>query len=140
MFCKTIIAASILAWLVIANPVPANVNQPITDSEWDNLYSGGLQRRHGAKVNQPITDAEYQALSDGGFNRRNASDETISSLVVRDKTMNCGHLVTGKSGSGGHGKWVPVQQFADLAEQFCESFFRGRGALPQRQFLNCWTQ
>ena len=124
MYGKILLTVTLLAGLVAANPMPqgkGKVNQPISDTEWDALRSGGLRARSAAKVNQPITDAEYQALNDGGLRRRNVSEEAASSLVARDSTMNCGHLVTGSGGSNGHGKWVPVQQFADLAAEFCKA-------------------
>ena len=109
----TSIAAS-----AFANPIPGSQNAPITDAEWQALQEGGLKARGSdASVNQPISDAEYQALQDGGLTKR---QDSPSELFKRDKVMNCGHLITGKGGSNGHGKWVPVQQFADLADTFCE--------------------
>jgi hypothetical protein len=68
------------------------------------------------KMNEPITDAEYKALQAAGLKVRAEDDHE---LITRDSTMNCGHLVSGKGGSNGHGKWVPVQAFANLANEFC---------------------
>ena len=104
-----------------ANPLPANVNTPISDAEWANLRDGGLKPRDAlpGTVNQPISDSEWQALHDGGLSRR--GDEV--SLVARDKVMNCGHLITGKDGSDGHGKWIPVADFVEAADRFCKYSF-----------------
>lgn len=104
-----------------ANPLPANVNTPISDAEWASLRDGGLKPRNAlpGTVNQPISDSEWQALRDGGLSRR--GDEV--SLVARDKVMNCGHLITGKDGSDGHGKWIPVADFVEAADRFCKYSF-----------------
>ena len=105
--------------LTTASPVPADVNVPITSAEWTNLGDGGLTRRDAqATVDQPITDAEWTALQDGGLSRRDES--APSSLIARDSTITCGHLVTGKGGSGGHGKWNPVAEFSQMADRFCK--------------------
>jgi hypothetical protein len=115
MYTKAIFAATFLSVMAAANPVPGDVNVPISDAEWQALRDSGLKPR--ATVNQPISDAEWQALEDAGLKARDDS----SSLVTRDKVMNCGHLVTGKGGSNGHGKWIPVAEFADIADTFCQS-------------------
>lgn len=112
MYKTAAVLVSLYAFLTVANPVPADVNVPITDPEWSALQEGGLQRRDAASVNQPITDSEWQALG------LSPTDDGVS-LTKRDKVMNCGHHVTGKGGSNGHGKWIPVAQFSDVADEFC---------------------
>ena len=107
---------SLLPFLASAIPAPADINVPITDAEYASLYDGGLERRHAANVNQPITPAEWENLESSGLGRRDG----IDSIIKRDKVMNCGHLVTGKGGSGGHGKWIPIAQFAQVADEFCK--------------------
>lgn len=118
MHISSILAATTLLALSAANPVPATVNAPISDAEWDALRDAGLKTRDAqpATVNQPISDDEWQALKDGGLTRRSDS----STLIARDKTLNCGHRVNGKGGSNGHGKWIPVAQFVEAADRFCE--------------------
>ena len=102
---------------IFASPLPADIDVPISDAEWQALKDGGLKVRNAqSSVNQPISDAEWQALEDGGLSKR----EDAASLFKRDKVMNCGHLVTGKGGSNGHGKWIPVPQFGDVADTFCK--------------------
>ncbi len=137
MYSTTLLASLALIVGATANPLPAadplpveqslkprgsnaKVNQPITDAEWANLKSGGTlkPRSSTAKVNQPITDAEWANLKSGGLQTRNEE----SSLVVRDNVLNCGHLVTGTGGNAGHGVWIPVAQFADVANTFCKPF------------------
>ena len=107
------LAATLLAATVVANPVPGQ-NVPITDTEWTALTNTGLDKRspNSPKVNQPISDAEWATLNSVGLNRRD--------LDRRDKTMTCGHLRDGSGGSNGHGKWIPVSVFGDLAHEFCE--------------------
>lgn len=110
-----------LVALAAASPVPGNVNVPISDAEWTALRSDGLKAREAqSTVNQPISDAEWQALKDAGLKRRDNGDG--SSIVARDNVMNCGPHVTGKGGSNGHGKWVPVARFTKLADNFCKGF------------------
>ena len=115
-FSAALIAAYI-AVLALAKPLPGTENAPITDVEWQALKDGGLKARGSSNANEPITDAEWNALESGGLSKR---EDSPSELFRRDKTMNCGHLIKGNGGSNGHGKWVPVQQFADLADKFCE--------------------
>ena len=105
MQCMTILALIAFIGSSTANPLP----EPAP-----GITSSALARRGAAKVNQPITDAEMAALQAGGLT-------TTGTKVKRDKVMNCGHLVTGYGGSNGHGKWVPVADFADIAHEFCES-------------------
>ncbi|CAJ2506457.1 Uu.00g005870.m01.CDS01 [Anthostomella pinea] len=114
MYTKSILAAALLSTIVASSPMPADVNVPITDAEMQALEAGGLKAR-GGSVNVPITDAEMAALEAGGLNSR-------IDIQARDKVMNCGHLVTGKGGSNGHGKWVPVDQFGQLADTFCKAY------------------
>ena len=117
MHSTVIIAAIAMTAGILANPVPANVNQPISDTEWQALQDGGLKARSAqSTVNQPISDAEWRALQNGGLSKR----EDAGSIFKRDKVMSCGYLVTGKGGSNGHGKWIPVAQFSDLADTFCK--------------------
>ena len=116
MHQKAVLLMALLPFLTSAIPAPADVNVPITDVEWAALKDGGLDRRGAASVNQPITDAEWQALEAGGLDTR---DNGVS-LAKRDKVMNCGHRVTGKGGSNGNGKWIPVAQFSDVADEFCK--------------------
>ena len=117
MHPTAILAALAFTAGILATPVPANVDSPISDAEWQALRDGGLKVRSAqSSVDQPISDAEWQALEDGGLSKR----EDAASLFKRDKVMNCGHLITGKGGSNGHGKWIPVQQFSDLADTFCK--------------------
>ena len=120
MHARLGLAASLLLAFASANPVPASVNAPISDAEWANLKEGGLKARNAqpAQVNQPISDAEWQALEDGGLRRR---DGEANALVARDKVMNCGHKVNGKGGNNGHGVWIPVEQFAQVADEFCKT-------------------
>ena len=108
---------ALLLRLSTANPLPANVNTPISDAEWASLRDGGLESRdaHPATVTQPISESEWKALQDGGLSRR--GDEV--SLVARDKVMNCGHTIKGKGGSNVHGAWVPVAEFVGAVERFC---------------------
>ena len=117
MHPTAILAIIAFAAGISANPVPANVDVPISNAEWQALRDGGLKARSAqSTVNQPISDAEWQALQDGGLSKR----EDAASIFKRDKVMNCGHKVTGKGGSNGHGKWIPVQQFSDVADTFCK--------------------
>lgn len=116
MHHKSVLLIALLPFFTSAIPAPGNVNVPITDAEWSALQAGGLARRSPATVNQPITDSEWEALEAGGLSKR-AND---IAFAKRDSVMNCGHLVTGKGGSNGHGKWIPVAQFSDLANQFCK--------------------
>ncbi|KAL8794953.1 MAG: hypothetical protein Q9195_002535 [Heterodermia aff. obscurata] len=98
--------------LIAANPLPSNVNTPISEAEWASLRSGGLESRAtrtNATINQPISSSEWQALQAGGLS---------GALVARDKVMNCGRLITGKGGSHGHGVWIPVGDFVEAAERF----------------------
>ena len=115
-FSVALIAAYI-AVSAFGKPLPGSQNAPITDAEWQALKDGGLKARGSSSVNQPITDPAWQALESGGLSKR---EDSPNEIFRRDKTMNCGHLITGKGGSNGYGKWVPVQQFADLANKFCE--------------------
>ena len=118
MHTTTLLAAFFFSALTAASPVPADVNVPISDAEWAALRDDGLDARGmQASVNQPITDAEWAALDAEGLQRRDGD----VSLVPRDKILTCGHLVSGKGGSNGHGVWVPVSQFLDVADTFCKS-------------------
>lgn len=127
MHPTAILAAFAFTAGISATPVPANVDAPISDAEWQALRDGGLKVRSAqSTVNQAINDAEWQALEDGGLSRR----EDAASIFKRDKVMNCGHRITGKGGSNGHGKWIPVQQFSDLADKFCKE-----SPLPVTAFL-----
>lgn len=116
MYAKSLLAAAFLATFVAAAPAPGTVNAPITDIEWDALTSGGLKARSLTGVNVPITEEEMKALEVAGLKARSEG-----SLVARDHKMNCGHKVTGKGGSNGHGKWIPVGEFTEVAETFCKS-------------------
>ncbi|KAI2626992.1 hypothetical protein GGS26DRAFT_592612 [Hypomontagnella submonticulosa] len=119
MYAKSLLVAFLLSAFVTGNPMPKNPkkNQPITDAEWKALKEGGLKARAPkTSVNVPITDAEMKALRDLGL------DTTSSGLMTRDYKMNCGHLVTGSGGSNGHGKWIPVKQFSQVAEEFCNAY------------------
>ncbi|KAL8709976.1 MAG: hypothetical protein Q9220_005427 [cf. Caloplaca sp. 1 TL-2023] len=119
MYRKSVLLVSLLSCLAIANPIPADVNVPITDAEWSALAEGGLQRRGDATINQPISAAEWANLDAGGLTPDSKKRDT---LIKRDKVMNCGHLINGKGGSGGHGKWIPVSQFATVTEKFCSTY------------------
>ena len=101
-------AASLFTAMAIASPTPADIES--------------LRRRDPppASVNQPITDGEWAALNSGGLNKRIAEADSSNDLEARDSVMNCGHTVTGKGGSNGHGKWVPVSQFEGAAHTFCK--------------------
>ena len=119
MYAAAVLTTTCLIIGALANPLPANVDVPISDSEWQSLKEAGLRARSAqSNVNQPITDAEWQALREAGLSKR---EDAASSIFRRDKTMNCGHKVTGKGGSNGHGKWVPVDKFVDQADTFCKS-------------------
>lgn len=117
MQLSPLLTVAILLRLGTVNPLPSSVDTPISDAEWASLRDGGLRARdaRSANVNQPISESEWQALQDGGLDRR----EDKNALVPRDKVMNCGHKVTGKGGSNGHGIWVPVVEVAEAADQFC---------------------
>ncbi|KAL8950647.1 MAG: hypothetical protein Q9222_003331 [Ikaeria aurantiellina] len=120
MYRKAVLLASLFSYLAVANPVPADVNAPITDAEWSALKASGLQRRgDAATVNQPISAAERANLEAAGLTPDSKKRDT---LTKRDNVMSCGHLVTGKGGSGGHGKWIPVAQFATVADEFCRAY------------------
>lgn len=113
MYAKAFLIAALLSSLAVGNPVPGK-NRPITDKEWEALKSGGLKNRApGGSVNVPITEAKMKALRDAGLAGRS------DGLAARDKVMNCGHLVSGIGGSDGHGKWIPVSQFRNVANEFC---------------------
>lgn len=120
MQLSSLLTVAILLSLSTANPLPSSVNTPISDAEWSSLRDGGLGSRDAGPgtLNQPISESEWQALQDGGLSRR----ENKKVLVARDKVMNCGHLITGKGGSDGHGKWVPVADFVEAADRFCKYF------------------
>ncbi|KAI1414300.1 hypothetical protein F5Y13DRAFT_188400 [Hypoxylon sp. FL1857] len=115
MYAKSFFAITLLSALVASTPVPGSVNVAITPAQMAALENGGLKAR-GSQVNVPITDAEMRSLEDGGLAGRS------DGLEARDKLMNCGHLVTGKGGSGGHGKWIPVDEFSQVAETFCSAY------------------
>ncbi|OTA94371.1 hypothetical protein M434DRAFT_29992 [Hypoxylon sp. CO27-5] len=108
MYAKSFLVIALLSILVASTPMSGSVNVPIPDAQLSALKSGGLKVR-GSQVNVPITAAEMRSLEAGG-------------LEARDKVMNCGHLVTGKGGSNGHGKWIPVDEFSQVAETFCSSY------------------
>ncbi|KAI1179825.1 hypothetical protein F4777DRAFT_401181 [Nemania sp. FL0916] len=116
MYTKFFVSAALLCSVASAVPAPASVNVPISDAEMQRLKDGGLKVRSPANVNVPITQAEMRALEDGGLAGRS------DGLQARDKVMNCGHLVTGKGGSNGHGKWIPVDQFGQVADTFCSAY------------------
>ncbi|KAL9044321.1 MAG: hypothetical protein Q9214_002534 [Letrouitia sp. 1 TL-2023] len=118
MHRKAVLLVSIFSFLAASNAVPADINVPITHAERSALYGGGLQRRGNAKVNKPITKAEWKALEAAGLDHK----DRRASLTKRDKVMNCGHLVTGYGGSNGHGKWIPVKDFSDVADEFCSAY------------------
>ena len=117
----SLLAVAILLRLSAGNPLPSNVNTPISDDEWASLRDSGLNSRDArpGTVNELISDDEWQALQDGGLSRR---EEEIA-LFGRDKVMNCGHTIKGKGGSNGHGAWVPVAEFVAAADQFCKCPF-----------------
>ncbi|KAI1501828.1 hypothetical protein F5X99DRAFT_428071 [Biscogniauxia marginata] len=115
MYIKPFFAIALLSALVASTPTPGTVNAPITDEELERLRESGLKVR-SSSVNLPITDAEMRALENGGLAGRSAN------LQARDKVMNCGHLITGKGGSNGHGKWIPVDQFIQVADSFCKAY------------------
>ncbi|KAI0834149.1 hypothetical protein F5Y06DRAFT_300859 [Hypoxylon sp. FL0890] len=115
MYAKSFFAIALLSTFVAGTPIPGSVNAPITDAQMAALKSGGLKAR-GSRVNVPITAAEMSSLEEGGLAGRG------DSLQARDKVMNCGHLVTGKGGSNGHGKWIPVDEFSQVAETFCSAY------------------
>ncbi|XXH00591.1 hypothetical protein Hte_006939 [Hypoxylon texense] len=117
MYAKPIFIAALLSAFVAATPVPAEVNQPITDAEWQALRDAGLKARVPGSVNVPITDAEMKALRGLGLDSRSGEG-----LLPRDRKMNCGHKVNGKGGSNGHGKWIPVAQFGQVANEFCNAY------------------
>ncbi|KAI9712985.1 MAG: hypothetical protein M1812_006733 [Candelaria pacifica] len=111
------LTAAILASVVAATPTPTpeEVFKPGTADE-------GRVGKRGSNphVNQLISDAERTQLNKLGFeNFKKCSENTLTSC---DKTMNCGHKVTGKGGSNGHGKWVPVADFETLAHEFCNAY------------------
>ncbi|KAL8949582.1 MAG: hypothetical protein Q9222_004318 [Ikaeria aurantiellina] len=110
--------------MAAANPLPKNAEKEITPAEWAALRSAGLVERSPKNAPKPITPAETQALKDAGLGRRNyeASIEAREALEARDKTVTCGHLVTGIGGNEGHGVWIPVQDFADQADEFCNAY------------------
>lgn len=112
MQTKAIILAAFLYGLAGAAPTADKKNVPITKEEMNALTSGGLKvraelpvitTRSAAKKNAPITEDEYASLMKAGIKVRGESQD----LAVRDNTMNCGHKVSGKGGSNGHGKWIP---------------------------------
>ncbi|XXH02556.1 hypothetical protein Hte_008933 [Hypoxylon texense] len=113
MYTKIFLIAALLSSLTAGNPVPGK-NQPITDKEWQALKAGGLKAR--GSVNVPISEAKMKALRDAGLAGRS------DGLAARDKVMNCGHLVSGSGGSNGHGKWIPVSQFGNVANEFCNAY------------------
>jgi hypothetical protein len=117
MVGKKTLSVLLFSFLVAANAAPANVNVPITEEEWEALRANGLQRRDAANVNLPISTTEWQNLEAGGLFARDQEN----AFTKRDKVMNCGHKVTGKGGSNGHGKWIPVGQFLQVAQRFCKS-------------------
>ncbi|KAH9900214.1 hypothetical protein F4778DRAFT_792117 [Xylariomycetidae sp. FL2044] len=112
MHAQTLFFAALLAGLGSTDPLP-DKDVPITQAEWTALREGGLKAR--ASVNVPITKDEMAALVAGGLKPRGGLD-------ARDKVMNCGHKVNGKGGSNGNGKWIPVQQFANVANEFCNAY------------------
>jgi hypothetical protein len=111
MFAKKLVFVLLLTFGAFASAEPGR-NVPISDAEWEALTEAGLKRR--ADINKPISDVEYAALEAGGLTTKG-----VNELEARDHVMNCGHRVTGKGGSNGHGKWVPVAQFKTLARSFC---------------------
>ncbi|KAI0405235.1 hypothetical protein F4802DRAFT_189283 [Xylaria palmicola] len=115
MYTKLFLSVALLSALASSVPTPGDVNVPISDEELQRLRDAGLKAR-GPAVNVPITEAEMHALEDGGLSGRG------DGLRARDKVMNCGHLVSGKGGSDGHGKWIPVDQFSQVANQFCGAY------------------
>lgn len=125
MQTKAIIIAALLYGLAGAAPTAGKKNTAITKEEYAKLRDNGLKvrdelpvitTRSAKKKNTPISKEEYAKLRDAGVKVRG---ESSHDLTVRDKTMNCGHLVTGSGGSNGHGKWIPVKQFAKAADEFC---------------------
>ncbi|GFF52467.1 hypothetical protein IFM61606_06423 [Aspergillus udagawae] len=114
MFAKKLVFVLLLTFGAFASAEPGR-NVPISDAEWEALTEAGLKRR--ADINKPISDVEYAALEAGGLTTKG-----VNELEARDHVMNCGHRVTGKGGSNGHGKWVPVAQFKTLARSFCDAY------------------
>ena len=118
MHARAVFTTTCLIVGTLTNPLPADVDVPISESEWQSLREGGLKTRSAqSSINQPITGVEWQALQQGGLSKR---EDAPASIFRRDKVMNCGHKVTGKGGSNGHGNWVPVDTFADQADTFCK--------------------
>ncbi|KAI0968549.1 hypothetical protein F4678DRAFT_481785 [Xylaria arbuscula] len=101
-----------LLTLAVSSPAPANVNQPISSAEWEAIAELGLKVRN---VNAPITDAEYQALQDIG------AITSSNSLKARDSILKCGKTITGHR-AGGNGVWVPINQFLQAADEFCQAY------------------
>lgn len=133
MQVKAVFATALLCALTGASPILSGSSQvaarspdrnvPITDKEMAELNASGAKVRsestvavRSPKKDEPITDEELKALEAAGLKVRDGEEHE---LITRDKVMNCGHLVSGKGGSNGHGKWVPVQAFANLANEFC---------------------
>lgn len=125
MQVKACLATILLSNVLSINAAPWSVNGATTSSSLS-------KRGDSPSVNQPITDAEWENLKAAGLGKRSTDTDTDESaaLVARDYTMNCGHLVTGKGGSNGHGKWVPVYQFETLAREFCMFFFAISPSFP----------
>ncbi|KAF2435072.1 hypothetical protein EJ08DRAFT_656711 [Tothia fuscella] len=105
--------------VIAASPVPGKT-RPITKAEWAALKANGLLQRdvsvQGRAVNVPTTSAERTALEADGLDGHN------NTLQARSGVINCGQNVYDTERIGGKGVgWVPVGQFNDMAEKFCDA-------------------
>jgi hypothetical protein len=130
MYRNLILGVALLSSLATGLPWPpvrCNVtardsqnNVPVTDAETAALQASGLSTRsvhletRDSNNNVPITDAEMAALRASGLSTR--SDE----LEARDHVQSCGQLVAKSGNHWKQGVWIPVQEFANMAQEFCK--------------------
>lgn len=94
------------------------VPQAITETQMaalSELEARDITRREGElHLPKPITDSQFAALS---------ALEARNSLQGRDQRLNCAKNVLGDTTIGGHKVgWVPVDQYLEQAEKFCQSY------------------
>ena len=119
MYGRLFVGVVCFALFATNNPLAGSLNEPISKAEWTALHEGGLKARSGSLANQRIPHVTPQAATGWGRTSRQRHP-----LMARDKIMHCGHRVNGKGGNNGHGIWIPVKEFASLADEFCASLKR----------------
>ncbi|PGG99434.1 hypothetical protein AJ80_09358 [Polytolypa hystricis UAMH7299] len=136
MHFNAFLVAALFSTAAVATPLKSPT--PISPEALEELRDDGLAKRDDSSLTarggvSRIPPNVLENLRADGLAGRD-----LGHLEKRDKVLNCGHNYNGKGGHNGNGKWIPVGQFIELAENFFIMYNTKHGKPYRLDFDTCF--